>query len=156
MDEPIRLIEPPHAAGILLIKSPPPKEPSHFAWVAFVATWLLLLGLINIVFGFVEVLNDYYFTGDTVLAGSHSLWGWLYLSIGVVLLLILPLVLLRNPVGVVFAIVAVLFNMTSHILGFGDRPGWSIVVLVIDALVLFALVAYALPPRQDRRRLVPA
>ncbi|HEY7631033.1 MAG TPA: hypothetical protein VH817_10040 [Thermoleophilaceae bacterium] len=154
MTETVRLLDPPRGDGILLITSPPPREPSHFAWIAFVGTWLLLVALLNLLFGFVEVLNDYYFTGDTVLAGNHSLWGWLYITIGVVLLLILPLVLMRNPVGVVLAIVAVLGSIVSHILGFGDKPGWSIVALAIDALVLFALLSYALPPRQDRRRFV--
>jgi hypothetical protein len=156
MREPIRQVEAPRGSGIMLVKRPPGKEPSNFGWITFIATWLLVVGLLNIVFGFFEVLNDYYFTGDTVAAGSHSLWGWLYLSTGVILLLILPLVLIRNPVGVVLAVVAVIGSIVSHILGFGDNPGWSIVVLAIDALMLFALATYALPPRQDRRRYTPA
>jgi len=43
---------------------------------------------------------------------------------------------------VFFAIIATGLNALGHVLGFGFRPGWSIVALVIDALVMFALVSY--------------
>jgi hypothetical protein len=36
-------------------------------------------------------------------------------------------------------------NAVGHVIGFGGRPLWSIVALVVDALALYALVAYGFP-----------
>ena len=95
MQTPTRLIDPPHARGIMLM---PTRyiEPKHAGWTVFAGLMLLLA----------------------------------------------PLVLAHHPAGVFFAIIATGLNALGHVLGFGSRPGWSIVALVIDALVMFALVSY--------------
>jgi hypothetical protein len=155
MDEPVRLIEPPHVPGIMLIPTVPRPRPAHTGWTVFAGLMLLLGGLWNVVWGFFEILNDYYFSGDTLLAGNHSLWGWLYIAAGVCLLLLAPLVFAHNPTGVVLATFAVALNALSHLLGFGHRLGWSIAALVIDGLVLFALISYGFRIRELRRRANP-
>ena len=104
MDEPVRLIEPPHVAGILLIPTVPRLRQAHTGWTVFAGLGLLLMGAWNLVWGFFEILNDYYFTGDTLMTGSHSLWGWLYITVGACQLLLVPLVFSRNPTGVFLAI----------------------------------------------------
>jgi hypothetical protein len=150
--EPARLLAPPRGDGIQLIPTVPAPRPAHTGWLAFAGLMLLPLALLNLVWGFFEILNDYYFTGDTLESGSHSLWGWLYILAGVVLLLIVPLVLMRNPVGLFFACVAVVLNAVTHVLGFGHRPVWSIVALALDALALYALVTYGAKLQEPRRR----
>lgn len=146
------MLAPPRGDGILLIPTVPQPRAAHTGWTAFAGLMLLVAGLVNLVFGFFEIANDYYFTGDTLAAGYHSLWGWLYVTIGVVLLLLAPLVFLHNPVGVFLACVAVVVNALCHALGFGQRPVWSIVALVLDALVLYALVTYGVKVQEPRRR----
>jgi hypothetical protein len=150
--ESARLLEPPRGDGILLIPTVPAPRPAHTGWTVFAGLALVPLALLNLVWGFFEIANDYYFTGDTVEAGSHSLWGWLYILAGVVLLLIVPLVFMRNPVGLFFACVAVVLNAVTHVLGFGHRPVWSIVALVLDALVIYGLVTYGAKIQEPRRR----
>jgi len=138
----------PHSRGIMLVPVGH-REPKHTGWTVFAGLMLLLAGTLNLVWGFLELVNDYYFSGDTLMVGYHSLWGWLWIGIGVFLLLLAPLVLAHNAAGVFLAIVATAVNVLSHVLGFGSRPGWSIVALVIDALVLFALVSYGFRVRDD-------
>jgi len=150
--EPARLLEAPRGDGILLIPTVPKPRPAHTGWTAFAGVMFLITGLLNIVWGFFEIANDYYFSGDTVAAGNHSLWGWLYVLIGVCLLLIGPLVFLRNPVGLFFGAVFVVLSMVTHVLGFGSSPAWSIVALVVDAMVLYALVTYGARVQEPRRR----
>jgi hypothetical protein len=152
MEEPVRLIEPPRGDGILLIPTVPRQPTLHTGWNVFAGTMILLVGLLNIVWGFFEILNDYYFTGDTVAAGSHSLWGWLYIVVGVFAVLVAVGVFAHNPVAVVLAGVLVALNALTHVLGFGDRPVWSIVALVLDGLVLYALLNYGIRVRELRTR----
>jgi hypothetical protein len=156
MDEPVRLIEPPHVAGIMLIPTVPRLRQAHMGWTVFAGLALLLMGTLNLVWGFFEILNDYYFSGDTLMTGSHSLWGWLYITVGACQLLLVPLVFSRNPTGVFLAIVVVALNAVSHLLGFGHRVAWSIVALTLDGLVLFALVNYGFRVQEIRRRQRPA
>jgi len=150
--EPARLLAPPRGDGIQLIPTVPAPRPAHTGWTVFAGLALLPVALLNLVWGFFEIANDYYFSGDTVTAGYHSLWGWLYILAGVALLLIAPLVFMRNPVGLFLAAVAVVLNAVTHVLGFGNRPVWSIVALALDALVLYALVTYGAKVQEPRRR----
>jgi len=98
---------------------------------------LLLMASWNLVWGFFEILNDYYFSGDTLMAGSHSLWGWLYITVGACQLLLVPLVFARNPTGVFLAIVVVAINAVSHLLGFGPALGGQV---AMGADAIFAIV----------------
>ena len=148
MAEPLRTLETPHVPGIMVVPVRH-REPKHTGWTVFAGLILLLAGTLNLVWGFLEIVNDYYFSGDTLMVGYHSLWGWLWIGIGVIQLLLAPLVLLHNPAGVFFAILATGLNALTHVLGFGSRPGWSIVALAIDALVLFALVSYGFRVRDE-------
>jgi hypothetical protein len=136
----------------MLIPTVPHPREAHTGWTAFAGVMLIVVALLNLVWGFFEIANDYYFTGDTVAAGYHSLWGWLYILIGVFLLLIAPLVFTRNPVGLFFGAVVVVLNAVTHVLGFGNRPVWSIVGLALDALVLYGLVTYGARVQEPRRR----
>jgi hypothetical protein len=150
--EPARVIEPPRSDGILLIPTVPKLQAAHTGWIAFAGILMVLAAIGNLIFGFFEILNDYYFTGDTVAAGYHSLWGWLYIGAGVCVLLIVPLVFMRNPVGIFLATVVVVLNALTHALGFGKQPAWSIVALALDAVVLYALVTYGVRVAEPRRR----
>jgi hypothetical protein len=150
--EPVRLIEPPRVEGIILIPTVPQPRPAHTGWTVFAGLVMIVIGLWNVVWGFLEIANDYYFTGDTLRSGSHSLWGWLYIGVGLVMLLLAPLVFLRNPAGVFLAFVAVACNALFHVLGFGHRFWWSVVVLVLDVVVLYALANYGIRVQEPRQR----
>lgn len=151
-DEPVRILEPPHAAGIMLVPQVRPYDRPAEGWMVFAAMVMLVSALLNGVWGFFAILHDYYWTGDTLLAGSHALWGWLYIAIAAGQLILVPLIIVRHPVGVFFGIVAAALNAVFHVLGFGHRPAWSIVALVIDAVVIYALVAHGYAPRRRRLR----
>jgi hypothetical protein len=150
--EPSRLLDAPRGDGILLIPTVPRPRAAHTGWTAFAGIMILISAVGNLVWGFFEIVNDYYFSGDTVTAGNHSLWGWLYILAGVCLLLIAPLVFMRNPVGLFFGALVVVLNAVTHVLGFGSTPAWSIIALAIDALVLYALITYGARVQEPRRR----
>ena len=150
--ESVRLIEPPRQGGILLIPTVPQPREAHTAWTVFAGAVMLLAGIVNIVFGFFEILNDYYFTGDTVAAGSHSLWGWLYIAIGVFLLMVGPLVFLREPAGLFFGALALAGSVITHAFGFGARPLWSIVAIAISVVALYGLITYGAKVQEPRQR----
>ena len=152
MDPPVRIIEPPHSRGIMLVPSPPPPPASHRGWMVFAGLTLLVASALNAVWGILALANDYYFTGDTLLAGYHSLWGWLYIGFAVAQFLIALLVFVRNPVGVTLGILAIFLNAVAHVFGFGGKPLWSIVAIAVDALALYGLVSYGFPPTQPWAR----
>jgi uncharacterized membrane protein AbrB (regulator of aidB expression) len=150
--EEVRLVDPPRQEGILLVPSVPQPREAHTGWTVFAGALMLLAGLVNIVWGFFEILNDYYFTGDTVASSSHSLWGWLYILIGVFLLMVGPLVFLRNPAGLFFGALALGASVVTHALGLGSRPAWSIVAIAISVVALYGLITYGAKVQEPRRR----
>ena len=149
MKEEIRLIDPPLAPGIMLVPCRPPPPRSHAGWRVFAGFVLLVSALLNTVWGILAIANDYYFTGDTLMAGYHSLWGWAYIGIAVCQVLVAFLIFVRHPVGVVLGVVILLINAVTHVLGFGGRPWWSIIAILVDLIAIFALVRYAVPPAPE-------
>ena len=50
--------------------------------------------------------------------------------------------LIRNGFAVLVGIGVTIVSMLSQVIGFDNYPGWSAAVLVVDALVLWALVRH--------------
>ena len=151
-DEPIRIIDPPRAEGIMLIPQVRPYEEPAEAWMVFAGVMIGISALLNLVWGIFAVFHDYYWTGDNLVAGHHSLWAWFYIGIALFLLILVPLVIIRHPVGIFFGTIAVGLNALFHIFDFGNRPWWSIVALLLDAAVLYALLTHGFKRRPEPLR----
>ena len=66
-------------------------------------------------------------------------WGWAVLVIGVVQVLAGWLVLSRSSVGRWVGIVIVIISMMVSFVAIGAYPFWTLIILVIDAMVLWGL-----------------
>lgn len=113
-------------------------------WVRFGGVMMAVLGGFGVIEGLAALLSPAYFVtvGGTVLALNLTAWGWLHIVIGA-LVLATGLALLGNApswaraVGV--GLVAI--NMIVQLAWLPAFPIWSIILLVIDVLVLYALIA---------------
>jgi hypothetical protein len=148
-DEPIRIIDPPIAEGIMLVPQVRPHEQPAEGWMVFAAALIVISALLNLIWGIFAIFHDYYWTGDTLVAGYHSLWGWFYIGIALCLLILVPLIIVRHPVGIFFGTIALALNALFHVFDIGNRPFWSIVGLVLDALAIYALLTHGYRRRPE-------
>jgi hypothetical protein len=135
------------------------RQPSHSAppapltaratawlgWILFVSIIMLAAGLINIAQGMVALLDDdFYSTRAAGLAvdASYTAWGITLLVLGVALIAgaygVLTGYRWGRTIGVLTAAVNALVN-----LGFAAAyPYWTVLVVVFDVIVIYALVVH--------------
>jgi hypothetical protein len=111
-------------------------------WAAFAATMVLVVGVFNVIYGLAAIIEDDYFVADELLFGSLSLWGWVHLIIGVLQVITATLIYAGNDFGAVLGIMFAGFNAIAALLAIGAYPLWSVIILVVDGLIIYALTVY--------------
>ena len=111
-------------------------------WAAFAAVMFLVLGSFNLIDGVVALVNDDYFAADELLFGDLSVWGTLFLIVGVVQLLAAFLIFRGSVAGALLGITLATLNAVLVLLSIGAYPIWSIIILVLDGVVIYALTVY--------------
>jgi hypothetical protein len=105
----------------------------------FAGIFLFVVGLFNILEGVMTLWRKEYFQGADVVVANLQTWGWILLIVGVVQLLAGWLVLSRSSVGRWVGILIVVVSMMVSFLAIGAYPFWTLIILVIDAMVLWGL-----------------
>jgi hypothetical protein len=119
---------------------PSVAEPPE-GWVLFAAIMILFSGIWNVVEGFFGFLRASYFIGSPVL-GSLWIWALLWLVFGIVMVAAGAAILNGRSWGRWFAIVVVALSAFLHLLAIGAYPWWSLVMIAIDVLILYALAVH--------------
>jgi hypothetical protein len=111
----------------------------------FAAFMLLLNGCIQALEGLMGLVNEEYYqtaTENLPISLSYGVWGWAHLLLGVALfasgLGVLSGNLAARTVGVVLAGI----NALVAIAFLDAAPGWGIVVITVDILVIYALTVH--------------
>lgn len=122
----------------------PDRARSGMEWVRFGGVVMSVIGAFAVVEGLVALLTPTYFVtvGGAVLAVSLTGWGWVHIVLGALVLVTGLSLLSRAPGwarGVGVGLVAI--TMVVQLAWLPAYPIWSIVLLVLCALVLYALVA---------------
>jgi hypothetical protein len=122
-------------------------EPTGWTgWIVFASVMMIIGGGLQAFYGLVALLNDTWVgwnptTSNAVLVDLTA-WGWAHLIIGTILVLsgigVLTGNLLARTVGVVVAGIALAANFFT----IPVYPLWSISVMVIAVLVIWALTAH--------------
>jgi hypothetical protein len=121
-------------------------------WVIFAGVILLISGIFSIVQGIVAVVgpNSYY----VVTEGSLWLldvagWGWWNIIIGVLLALTAVALMAGQTWARVVAVVLVIISAVGQLLLIPAQPWWSIIVIAIEILVIYALIVHGRELRED-------
>ena len=111
-------------------------------WAAFAATMVLIAGVFNFIYGLAAIVDDDYFTASDLLFGDLSLWGWIHLILGVAQVVTAAMIFSGSDLGAVLGITFAGFNAIAALLAIGAYPVWSVIILVIDGLIIYALTVY--------------
>jgi hypothetical protein len=122
------------------------QQPNAWAvgFIAFAAFMLILGGFFHATAGLVALLDDefYVVTRDYVFQFDVTTWGWIHLIAGIVTIL----AGFALFTGAVWArLIGTLVAMASAIAAFANipyYPVWSIIIIAIDAAIIWALVAH--------------
>lgn len=113
-------------------------------WMYFAGTMLLIGGTLSIIYGFIALFNDNWVVFGNTNAVFLDLtgWGWVHVIIGALIVLagfgIFTGNVLARTVGVIVAAI----SMIANFLWLPVYPFWAIIIIVIDALVIWALMVH--------------
>jgi hypothetical protein len=114
-------------------------------WVWFAAFALITSGLFNIIAGFVAVFDDdkiLALTGSGAAIVDVSTWGWVHLVLGALLTLVGFVLFGGAPWARAVAAVLVVLNLLAQFVSLPVTPWWSLTIIVIDVVILWALIVH--------------
>jgi hypothetical protein len=113
-------------------------------WIYFAGFMMMLTGIFEAIAGLTALLNNNFYAvaANRLVVFDFTTWGWLHLLVGVVIMMAGMAVLSGHVwariVGVMLAMLSIIANF-AFITAY---PIWSIVVIVADALIIYALTVH--------------
>jgi hypothetical protein len=121
-------------------------------WGIFASVMMIIGGTLDIFNGFIAVVNDDWvvWSNRSAVYLDISTWGWVHIVVGALVVIagfgVLTGNLLARLVGVLMAAV----SLVGNFLFMPAYPLWAITLIVIDALVIWALTAHGAELREPR------
>lgn len=114
------------------------------AWVGFAGFLMGFAGIMHILFGLGGVFGqDWYITtSNSAWIFDSSAWGWSMIAGGILLLLSSALLLAGNMLGRIIGSILVVASLLVNIALFAAAPVWSTLVIVMDLVLLYAIMAH--------------
>jgi hypothetical protein len=132
-------------------------SPMAHGVAVFAGVIMIVAGAFQGVEGLAGIVNDQYLVvlENYFVAFDITVWGWLHLLVGLALLAI-GIFLLRGATwarvaGMIIAGISALLNFVW----LPHSPWWSLLVIAIDILVIWALANYRQPAPQGTRTAMP-
>jgi hypothetical protein len=114
-------------------------------WVVFASFMMIMVGSFQVIEGLVALFDDGFYRvteGGLVVNVDYNVWGWTHLLLGVLLIAtgvgVLAGNILARTVAVALAGLSALVNM----LFIEAYPIWSILIITVDVLVIYALIVH--------------
>jgi hypothetical protein len=115
---------------------------SRTGWLAFAAVYLLVAGTMNALWGLAALTDRDVLVGRDLAWANLTTWGWASVVVAAVQLAAGALVLARLAAGRVLAGVVAFAGLFVNFLSIGAYPIWSLLALVANGLVLWAVTVY--------------
>jgi hypothetical protein len=113
-------------------------------WILFASIVMLIAGTLNAIYGLVGIVND-----EWVVWGNRgavffdiTAWGWVHLILGLVVIAAGIGIMSGVMVARIVAVIVVAISMIVNFVAIPIYPLWSIVVLTLEFLVLWALIVH--------------
>lgn len=115
-------------------------------WVVFASVYLGLAGILNVIYGIATLENKQYFHESGLLWSNLDTWGWVAIIVGALQLAIAGFLWARNAFGLVLGIFVAMLGFIANFLSIGAYPVWSVIAMVLDGFVIWALSTNLMDP----------
>ena len=113
-------------------------------WVLFAGIMLLIAGFLNFIWGIAAIDGASFFTdeGRYIIFTDLNAWGWFFLIVGVLQMIAAFSIWNRHAYGRWFGVLAASVNFVILLFTVNAFPFAALMVMIIDILVIYGLVAY--------------
>ena len=121
-----------------------PEYPTEGSgWVLFAGIMIMMVGVLNIIWGIAAIDRSGFFVQDTKFIFSDlRTWGWIVLILGGLQLAAAFSVWAGGSYGRWFGIASATCNAIAALLSIPAYPFWSLAIFAIDVLIIYGLSAY--------------
>ena len=123
-----------------------PRYPSTLEtnedWVSLAATALVLGGILSVIWGLVALRKGDYFDETGLIWKNLHAWGWISLLLGVLQFVGAGLVNKKHEHARAIALVVAMIALLIGFMSLDARPIWSIIALIVNAIVLWAATVH--------------
>ena len=123
------------------------------AWISFVATMLVVVGLLQVLQGLAALLDDgFYVVGrnELLVDVDYTVWGWTHLLLGVLAILTAAGLFAGNTVARMVGVLIAMVSVAVNFVFLPAYPWWSLLVILFDLLVIYGLTAHGAEMKQRR------
>ena len=113
-------------------------------WITFAAVMLAISGGLNFFYGLIAAIND-----EWVVFGNRadvyldvSAWGWIHMILGAVVFAAGLALLSGNILARTVGVIAATFSIVANFMWLPVYPVWSIIVITMDVLIIWALTVH--------------
>jgi len=120
------------------------KTSAWAGWVYFASVMIFIIGAVQLLTGFVALFKDdfYIHNGTSLVVFDYSQWGWIHMLIGLCLIATGVAIGAGKMWGRIVGTALVALNLVSYVAFLPAYPLWSIMIIIIDVLVIFALTMH--------------
>ena len=113
-------------------------------WISFAGVMLILAGSLGLIFGIIAAVNDNWvvFANRGAVSLDLSTWGWVHIIVGAIVLLAGFGVFTGNILARIIGVLVALASLILNFLWLPVYPVWSVIIITIDLLVIWALTAH--------------
>ena len=116
---------------------------TYSGWVIFAAVMLIIVGILNVIWGIAAIADSKFFVQDQkYILSNPNTWGWVTLLLGVLELGAAFSLWSGNIYGRIIAIVAASLGAVAALLSIPAYPFWSLAIFAIDIIVIYQVAMY--------------
>jgi hypothetical protein len=122
-----------------------PDPTAWTGWVVFASFMMILLGCFQAIEGLVALFDAGFYlvtSGGLVVDVNYNVWGTVHLLLGILLLASGVGVLTGNLAARVVGVILAGLSALANLVFIGAYPIWSIIIITVDVLVIYALTVH--------------
>ena len=113
-------------------------------WSVFAAVILIMVGVFNIIAGLIAIFDDKWLAGSggALFVWDSTAWGWITLIVGIIVLFAAFAILKGQVWGRTIGVIVALLNAANQLSTIRAYPVWSLIVILLDVFVIYALTVH--------------
>src|SRR4051812_33712195 len=121
----------------------PYAEPEGAGWIVFAGIMLMIIAILNVIYGIAAIGNSKFFIADQkYIISDLKTWGWVTLILGVLQGIAAFSIWAGNQYGRWFGGITAALSAIGALLSLPAYPFWSLAIFAVDVLIIYGLAAY--------------
>jgi hypothetical protein len=119
------------------------QEPSGEGWLLFAGIMIVIVGVLNVIYGIAAIGDSSFFVNDQkYILSNLNTWGWVTLILGALQILAAFSIWQGGQFGRWFGIIAAGLSSIASLLSIPAYPFWSLAIFAVDVAIVYGLAVY--------------